>query len=304
MSYFREDILRKQISVLTAIMCAGTLALGLQSYQAKAQEPLAPPTLDVKWSAPGFANPESVMLSADGTFLYVSNVNGQASEHDGNGFISKLAKDGTMITEKWASGLDAPKGMALNGDKLYVSDINHLVEIDAKSGEVLGAFHALDARFLNDVAYVPGLGVLVSGSGTQSIYLYDGEAMSVWLEGDFLKGINGLHVDGDRLLIVTMSAGELLSLDIKSKEFTIIASGMTRADGIKILPDGSYFMSSWPGRLFHVSKDGTITLLQDTREQKLNMNDFELEGDTAYMANFGSGTVQAIKLTQGKIPKP
>ena len=77
---------------------------------------------------------------------------------------------------------------------------------------------------------------------------------------------------------------------------------MEDADGIKILADGSYFMSSWPGRLFHVSKVGTTTLLQDTRPQNLNMNDFELEGDTAYMANYGSNTVQAIKLTQGEVP--
>jgi len=294
--------MRRPISLFTTAAFAGMFTLGLSACQSKETADLAPPTLEVTWNTPGFANPECVMLSGDGSFLYVSNVNGQADDHDGNGFISKLAKDGTIITEKWASGLDAPKGMALNGDKLYVSDINRLVEIDAKSGAVLGTFPAPGSDFLNDVAYVPGLGVLVSDSGTQSIYLYDGKTMSVWLNDDRLKGINGLTVDGDRLLIATMSAGELISMDIKTKALTTIAGGMEDADGIKILPDGSYFMSSWPGRLFHVSKAGTTTLLQDTRPQKLNMNDFELEGDTAYMANYGSGTVQAIKLTQQPSP--
>lgn len=294
--------MRNQTSLFAITTFAGLLTLGLSACQPKIEAPLAPPTLEVTWNTPGFANPECVMLSQDGTFLYVSNVNGQAGAHDGNGFISKLDKDGTMITEKWASGMDAPKGMALNGDRLYVSDIDKLVEIDAKSGSILGTYPAPGSSFLNDVAYVPGVGVLVSDSGTQSIYLYDGTTMSKWLSDDRLKGINGLHVDGKRLLIATMSAGELLSMDIKTKEITVIAGGMEDADGIKILADGSYFMSSWPGRLFHVSKGGTTTLLQDTREQKLNMNDFELEGDIAYMANYGSNTVQAIKLTQSKMP--
>jgi len=93
-----------------------------------------------------------------------------------------------------------------------------------------------------------------------------------------------------------MSAGELLALDIKTKTIETLAGGMKNADGIKILADGSYFISSWPGQLFHVSKSGETTMLQDTREQKIYMNDFELVGDTIYMANWEPGTVQAIKL--------
>ena len=294
--------MRNYNSHITTAVLAGMLAFGLQACQSKAPIELAPPTLEVMWNTPGFASPESVMLSADKSFLYVSNIDGTARDHDGNGYISKLGKDGKILKEKWARGLDAPKGMALNADKLYVSDIDKLVEIDTKSGEILNTISVEGASFLNDVAYIPGLGVLVSGSATQSIYLYDGTTMSVWLNDDHLKGINGLHVDGDCLLIVTMSAGELLSLDVKTKQITVIAGGMEDADGIKILADGSYFMSSWPGRLFHVSKDGKTTLLQDTREQNLNMNDFDLDGDTAYMANYGSNTVQAIKLTQ--VAKP
>ncbi len=255
-----------------------------------------PPTLTTTWTTAGFERPESVLLSADGNWLYVSNILGEGTDRDGNGYIARVSKDGEILEAKWATGMDAPKGMALNGDRLYVSDIDKLIEIDTNSGAILQTLPAEGADFLNDVAYVPGLGVLVSDSGTRALYLYDGETLSVWMQDDLLRGINGLHVDGDRMLIVTMSAGQLLSLDLASRQLTVLADGMEDADGIKILVDGSYIVSSWPGQIYHVSGDGETTLLQDTAQAEIYMNDFELEGSTLYMANFEPGTVQAISV--------
>jgi hypothetical protein len=252
--------------------------------------------LEPVWTTSGFDRPESVLISADTSFLYVSSIVGSGGSADGEGFISKLGKDGKIIELHWVGGIDAPKGMALKGDSLFVSNIDELVEIDTRTGEVLTTIPAPGAKFLNDVAYMPGLGVLVSGSSTKSLYLYDGETMSLWLQDDQLGGINGLHVDGERVLIVTMSAGELLSLDPKTKTLTVLASGMENADGIKVLKDGSYFTSSWPGQLYHVSTDGQTKLMRDTSETKKHTNDFDLDGDTVYIANLGPGTVEAIKL--------
>ncbi len=35
-----------------------------------------------------------------------------------------------MLTRSWIEGLDAPKGLSLSGNTLYVSDIDRLVAID------------------------------------------------------------------------------------------------------------------------------------------------------------------------------
>ncbi|PHR59670.1 MAG: hypothetical protein COA47_09225 [Robiginitomaculum sp.] len=260
------------------------------------KESKGPPSLSTIWTTTGFEHPESVLLSADRSWLYVSNIVGEGTERDGNGHIARVSKQGEILQAKWAVGMDAPKGMALNGDKLYVSDIDKLIEIDTNTGAVLQTIVAAGAEFLNDVAFVPGLGVLVSDSGTQSLYLYDGNTLSVWLQHDLLAGINGLHVDGKRVLIATMRAGQLLSLDVQSKILSVLGDGMEDADGIKILVDGSYIISSWPGQIYHVSNEGETILLQDTAQAKIYMNDFELEGRTLYMANFEPGTVQAISV--------
>ena len=87
------------------------------------------------WETSGLKTPESALpVPAEG-FAYVSNIGGQPTEKDGNGFISKVSlADGKIIELEWAKGMDAPKGLALAKGRLYAADIDKLVEIDAKTG--------------------------------------------------------------------------------------------------------------------------------------------------------------------------
>ena len=114
--------------------------LGLVALAACAREtPTAAPDavrLEQVWRVGGLANPESAAMSADGTFLYVTNVNGEGEAKDGNGFIARVSTDGRMLQREFATGLDAPKGIMLGGDALYVADIDQLVVIDAATGAV------------------------------------------------------------------------------------------------------------------------------------------------------------------------
>lgn len=283
---------------LVPLICGAVL----MGCQAKTESPVETPTatslpsLEKVWETAGFDAPECLLISPDKSFLYLSNINGDVSEQDGNGYISKLSPDGAILTKEWVTGLDAPKGMELDGNTLYVSDIDKLIAIDTQTGEITQSLVGPGALFLNDVVFVPGLGVLVSDSQTQSIFLYDGEVFERWMKDDRLDGINGLTLHEGNVLVTTMTKGELLSLDVHDKTLSVLAGGMEKADGIKVLRDGSYITSSWPGQLWHVSKDGETSLLQDTSAQEIYMNDFELDGDTVYIANLNRGTVQAIEV--------
>ena len=121
--------------------------------------------LEPIWTLHGLSAPESVAVSADGSFLYVSNVNGEGDAADGNGFISRVSIDGKMLQEKWASGLDGPKGLVLKGARLFVTDITRVVEIDAATGKRVATHDVPGAKFLNDAALAPDGRILVSGLG-------------------------------------------------------------------------------------------------------------------------------------------
>ena len=104
----------------------------------------SPALAEEVWSLEGFQAPESAILDSARGVIYVSNVAGEANAKDGVGFISKVSPDGKMQEVEWVKGLNAPKGMVMHGDLLYVSDVDALVEIDVTSGKVT---NYLDCRW-------------------------------------------------------------------------------------------------------------------------------------------------------------
>ncbi len=252
-------------------------------------------TLEPVWTLSGLAAPESAALAADGSFLYVSNINGEPDAVDGNGYIARVSTTGKIIEEKWATGLNAPKGLVLKGARLFAADITRLVEIDAKTGKIAATYDAPGAKFLNDTALSPDGRILVSDSATQRLYVLDGGAMKVLIEDPKLRAVNGLLVEPDRLVIVTMQ-GLLLAMDWKTKALTQLADGFGDGDGIAPLGNGRYLVSEWPGQLWSLAADGSKTVLIDSRKEQKLINDFLLVGDTLYVPHLMPGAMTAYRV--------
>lgn len=255
----------------------------------------ATPPLTLLWTLDGLESPESVAPSADGRFLYVANVGGEGDARDGNGFVSRVSLDGRMLEKRWAVGMDAPKGAVLTGGRLYVSDIDRLVEIDTATGKITARYAAAGAKFLNDVAVGPDGRILVSDSGTARIYALGPEGLRVWLENPLLESINGILAEENRLVVTTM-AGRLLAIDYPGKAIRQLAGGIGDGDGVARLADGSYLVSEWPGRLFHVSADGSLAVLSDSRKEETYVNDFILAGDVLYVPHWKPGSLSALRI--------
>ena len=80
----------------------------------------------------GLSTPESVEYYAAEDMYLVTNINGDPFAKDDNGFISKISPGGEVIELKWINGestnvtLNAPKGAAISGDRLYVADLDEV----------------------------------------------------------------------------------------------------------------------------------------------------------------------------------
>ncbi len=271
------------------------VAAVLMSLAAHSVASAADVALEPVWDLKGLAAPESVALAADGSFLYVSNVNGEGDAVDGNGYVARVSTSGKMLEEKWATGLNGPKGLTVKGDRLFVSDITRLVELDAKTGKIVAAYDAPGAGFLNDTALGPDGRILVSDSATARIYVLDGGALTAFLEDPKLKSINGLLVEPNRLVITTMQ-GLLLAMDWKTKKLTQLADGFGDGDGVAPLGGGRYLVSEWPGQLWSVAADSTKTVLIDSRKEKSFINDFALAGDVLYVPHWEPGSLTAYRV--------
>jgi hypothetical protein len=221
------------------------------------------------WEASGFQQPESALPDPDANAIYVSSVAGTPQDKDGNGFISKLTLDGKVTSEKWITGLDAPKGLAMFGGKLYAADVDKLVEIDIAAGTVVTKHEAAGAKILNDVAADSEGRIYVSDWPGNAIWrLADGK-FEKWLESPDLKNPNGLLVESDKLIVAawgameadfsTKTPGNLLTVNLADKTIANLGDGkpVGNLDGIEPFDADSYLVSDWvAGKVFQISRTG------------------------------------------------
>lgn len=253
------------------------------------------PALAALWVADGFDAPEGVALDPEGNY-FISNVAGGVTDKDGNGYISVVYPEGDIAIERWADGLDAPKGMVVHDGTLYVNDIDMVRRYDMYSGAPFEPILVDGATFLND-ATVWQEQVYVSDSRGNKIYRIAGETAELWQEGEALAGVNGLLGDGDRMLVALMGTGQLLSA-APDGALTPLAQGLGKADGIGITGDGGYLVSAWPGEIFYVSPEGLPTSVLNTRAAGISQNDLTMFGDIVIVPNMANDTVSAWRLMQ------
>lgn len=211
-----------------------------------------------------FRTPESVLHDSSGDVYLVSSIEGAPLDKDGNGFISRVSPQGTLEQLKWIEGgvgavrLSAPKGMAILGDSLFVSDIDTIRIFHRQTGEPLGDWGVEGATFLNDVAagggfvYVTDTGMRAGEdgfepSGTDAVYRFDRDgAMTRIASGDALRAPNGIVVDGSRVVVATFGGDQLLRIE-DNVPTSIASLPAGQLDGLVRLGDGSFLVSSWAG---------------------------------------------------------
>jgi DNA-binding beta-propeller fold protein YncE len=253
--------------------------------------------LEKVWeTSAGLKTPESVLYDEVRDVIYVANINGNPSEKDGNGFISRLNRDGSEKDLLWVSNLDAPKGMAVFNGMLYVADIDRLIEIDIESGRVLSRYHAPRAEFLNDVAACRNGMIFVSDSRASGIYVLKEGRLTVWLEGAPFENPNGLYTEDGKLYV---GDNNIYEVDVSTKAVTELISDAGGVDGLDKNNQGEFVFSHWAGRVF-IHREGKVIKLLDSTEKKINSADIDFAGkpDLVLVPTFFDNRVVAYRIVE------
>lgn len=269
-----------KISIFLAVMAA-SLTVNAQSLSA----PL--------WVAKNLPVPESVLYDASSNLLYVSLIDGVGNVKDGKGGIAVLNTDGTVRSEDWVTGLNAPKGLARFKDKLYVADLTAVVTIDIKTGKIVHKLEIEGAVFLNDLTVDKKGTLYVSDTRTNKVYRIKNDKYSLYL--DNVSSANGLKWIKNNLYILANT--ELWKVDV-NKKIDVIAKGFEKSgDGLEQLRNGDFLVTCWAGLVYYVKPDGRITKMQDVVE---SMNTADLgyneRENIIYIPTFNSNTVIAYRL--------
>ena len=225
-------------------------------------------------------NPESAHYDKDLNVWFVSNVNGDPSKKDNNGYISRLKADGTPDTTKFIVGgkngvtLNAPKGIAVVGDTLWVADIDAVRGFNKGNGMPVATVVAPGAKFLNDAAagpdgtlYITDTGVIpdpktgLKHVGPDRVYQVKGRKATVALESAQLQGPNGIvwdPKDTDFVIVSFMGPG-IFGWKPGSKDLRSLGTGPGQQDGVEPLPDGRLVVTSWADSSLFVLDNGRTT---------------------------------------------
>ena len=264
--------------------------------------------LELMWEVSGLGNPESVVYDPRLNLLYVSNVNGGPNDKDSNGYISLVSMDGRIINEKWVTGLNGPKGLALHGTTLYTADIDELVAIDVDHGRITDKYKVDDAKFLNDVAAAPNGDIYVSDMLADRIHVLSGGSFTIWIESADLEAPNGLDVVGNDVVIgawgkltdgfATAVPGHLKRASINDKSITSIGDGSSvgNLDGVEVDKDGGFYVTDWMnGKLFHISSTGEAKEILSLKQGSAD-HEFIIEKGMMFIPMMNDNIMYAYKV--------
>jgi sugar lactone lactonase YvrE len=267
-----------------ATLCVAAVAACKKAEQAQPQQAAAPPAASKIAQIDSVQTPESVLWDEEQDIYFVSNINGNASAKDNNGFISRVKPDSGVenlrFIESGKNGatLNAPKGLALRGDTLWVTDIDAVRAFNARTGKPIATIdlQRLGAVFLNDATfgpdgalYITDTGVLFDSTGNMShpgvdriFRITANRRVSVAAEGDALQRPNGITWDatGNRFVVVAFGGPSVFQWKLGDKVPTVIAQGPGGFDGVQ-MARGKLLVSSWT--------DSTVSAYQGGLEDKV-----------------------------------
>ena len=207
-------------------------------------------------SPSGFSQPEAVRYDPDQDIYFVSNWGpGDAGAKDNNGYMSRMNPDGKIIQLKFIAGgtrgatLNAPRGMTIVGDTLWVVDADAVRGFSRRTGAPLATadFSAFKLGFLNDITAGPDA-LYVTDTETNQIYRIAGGKVTVALHDPALGGPNGITWDSaSRRFIVVPYGGDsaIEAWTPGSKTLSVAGrSGGGSFDGVEVLSGNRVLVSS------------------------------------------------------------
>lgn len=229
---------------------------------------------------PNLQGPESARYDRDLDVWFVSNINGTPLQKDNNGYISRLRPDGAPYSVKFIEGgkkgvtLNAPKGLAISGDTLWVADIDVARAFNKRTGALIANVSTNGrARFLNGAAigpdgavYMTDTGVLfgskgeVSHPGPDQVFRITRSGAAAALTSAKLEGPNGITWDPQRkrFVIVSFLGKGIYAWTPGNENVEAIGSGPGQHDGVVFLPDGRLLVTSWTDSSLFVLDNGQV----------------------------------------------
>jgi len=263
--------MRKFVAVIAAFSCLSAFAapVSAQGWRVSSDQ-----------SVGGFKFPESAAYDPKGKVLYVGNFGGEKlapAEKDGQGYISKVGLNGKVIEERWVpakggEAMNKPKGIWIQGDRLWVTDIDVVWVFDLKTRK--GRKLALPGvGFANDPAVMGNALYISDNRNDKLVKVEPADFLNAKKDPEVIEVVagrglnpNGIYPSKTGMLYI----GGFLAADKPKGLYLLGVSGQIKAlsepfgriDGLYEMADGSLLYTNWDtASLSHRTEAGISTPL-------------------------------------------
>ena len=300
----------KLLLACVSIAFAGCAPMHEARHDARHDAPMGPLRVVSDTTVTGFVFPESVGCDTTERVLYVGNFGGtelKPAEKDGKGYISKVALDGRVIEQKaFAETLNKPKGIWIQGTRLWVTDIDGVWIFDTRTKKGRKVMIP-GAVFANDPA-VSGGALYVTDNRGDSLFRVEPadfldasvqpKVSTVWTRKDINpNGIWPLR-DGSLVVVGFVAPDKPKGMYAISPtgEIKTLVQPFGRLDGLYQTRTGGFLVTDWnTGSLNHWSLEGGMTQLAKDFKGPA---DFCVMGDTAYVPDLVKSEVRILRLAR------
>lgn len=218
----------------------------------------------------GLKTPESFIADPTTGNYFISNINGNPTEKDNNGFITKLDRTGKIIKLKFVEGgkdgvtLHAPKGLTIIDNVLYVTDIGTVKSFDKETGNPVFNLDLTEVSpaFLNDLTHDSDGNLYVTDMVANMILKIEtrnAQKTSILVKDPLLGGPNGIvfNPQTGNLIVASRDTGSILEVDPTGQIRLLLKSkGLKKLDGIDLDDEGNIYISSFSdGRIYKIRSD-------------------------------------------------
>lgn len=238
------------VLVLAAACAPDSGDAGEEAVPAPASQATVLDTTHATATTTGLDGPEAVRWDPAQRVWFVASFGpGETDERDGDGYISRLRTDGGVDSLRFMRGTDAaplhmPRGMFIEGDTLWVADVDGVHGFDRTTGRHLAFldFRAHEPGFLNDIAAGADGVLYVTDTGRSRVYRVAGAGATPEIAADSLPiAPNGITWDAARgaFLLAPWGTGRVVhALTPDGAVDPVVTVDARRFDGIELVNGG------------------------------------------------------------------
>ena len=167
-------------------------------------------------------------------------------------FLGQIGDQQVLRMGGWTDvdDLDAPLGMTLVDERLYIVD-NNRVKVFAWPGFELRSTVTLETTVANDIAVAQDHTIYVTDTARHEVVVIAADGLQSVLTGKAqFKGANGIEISGNDLYV---GGAHLWHVDLAHDTVTRIGPGwLSDIDGIELEPDGTLQVTPVAGPLIRL----------------------------------------------------